>query len=214
MKVYSKAKYVFLSVLLIAVYIPVAAQNAQNTMEKTARQFRKNCPARFSLEITNFDGLKPIGTSHASLTVDTRRFKLESSEMTVWFDGKTQWSHYAGSDEVNVSTPTTSELQTINPMALIETYKHGYALSQTTTTYRGKACTQVSMKATSKSAPITTILLVIDENYNPLSIRVKQKSGNWLRVRISSRQSRIKASDNDFRYNPKENASLQIIDLR
>ena len=194
--------------------VSIQAQEARVTMEKVARLFKKQSPCQFSLELTYFDELKPISTNTATLTVDAKRFKFQNPEMTVWFDGRTQWSHFAGSDEVNVSSPTSSELQSINPMALLDIYKQGYLLSQSIVKYAGKECTQVTMRSTVKTSPISTILLVIDNVGNPLSIRLKQKSGNWLRIRVMDRKSLGKVKDDFFKFNPKDNLSLQIIDLR
>ena len=56
------------------------------------------------------------------------KFLLETEGVTTWFDGRTQWSYLASSDEVNVSEPTLEELQSINPYSWLSLYKQDYKL--------------------------------------------------------------------------------------
>ena len=54
------------------------------------------------------------------------KFCLESGGIKTWFDGKTQWSYVEQNEEVNVSSPTPEEIQSVNPYALLTAYKKGF----------------------------------------------------------------------------------------
>ena len=74
------------------------------------------------------------GVIHASFEGDLQgeiilkgeKFHLNSNGIQSWYDGKTQWSYSEDTQEVNISTPTPEEIQSINPYSLMQTYKNGY----------------------------------------------------------------------------------------
>lgn len=97
--------------------------------------------------------------------------------MTTWFDGRTQWSYLASSDEVNVSEPTPEELQGINPYAWLSLYKKDYKLkvakignASDNTTYK------VVMTATKRDQDIQCIILYIEKrSFRPLRLSMVQR---------------------------------------
>ncbi len=48
-----------------------------------------------------------------------RKFKYSSPDAQMWFDGKNQWVMNNGTDEVNLSNPSESDLEAINPSVFI-----------------------------------------------------------------------------------------------
>ena len=59
------------------------------------------------------------GTQEGTLLLKGNKFHLNTGDVETWFDGKTQWSYLRQNEEVNVSTPTPEELQSINPQHLL-----------------------------------------------------------------------------------------------
>lgn len=64
-----------------------------------------------------------------SFTMQANRFNLETEEMKVWFNGKTQWVYYSQSDEVTITEPTAEELSTTNPVAILSDLKRTSKIS-------------------------------------------------------------------------------------
>ena len=121
--------------------------------------------------------------------------------MTTWFDGKTQSTLLAGSDEVNVSTPTAAELQAINPYSFINIYKKGYTATLAKASYEGKSVHEVRLVATSKKSSMQKILLTIDPTtLMPLSVRFKNAKGDWTRIRVRSIKTGRKFADAAFTF--------------
>jgi thioredoxin reductase (NADPH) len=57
------------------------------------------------------------------------KFVWITPDIRTWYDGKTQWTYLVHADEVNLTTPTGDDLQSVNPMALLNTYKTGFNLT-------------------------------------------------------------------------------------
>ncbi len=86
-----------------------------------ADAFRKEIGIKLTISVR-----APEGNSNGSICLKDDKFLLETEGMTTWFDGRTQWSYLASSDEVNVSEPTPEELQGINPYAWLSLYKKDF----------------------------------------------------------------------------------------
>jgi len=48
---------------------------------------------------------------------------LETDDLTVWFNGKTQWAYLKESNEVSITEPTAEEVAATNPIAIISAFK-------------------------------------------------------------------------------------------
>ena len=56
--------------------------------------------------------------------------------------------------------------------------------------------------------------MIVDANYTPLNIRIKNKQGNWIRFAITEFKPNQQVSNSAFRFNPKDFPNIEIIDLR
>lgn len=190
------------------------AQDAKMILDRTAAHLKGAGGIQARFEATQFKGNQAAGTTEGNIQIAGEKFKISSPALTTWFDGKTQWTLLSGSDEVNVSAPSPSEQQALNPYTFVNLYRSGYAYDARSTTYDGKPCYEVRLLAKDAKKEIPEMRLMIDNSYNPLSIRVKQKQGNWLRIRVSGLRLNQKFGADTFRFNPKEHPKAQIIDLR
>lgn len=191
------------------------AQTARQVLDQTSAKLKGSGGIEATFEATQFKGLKETGVATGKLQVQGSKFKITSDALTTWFDGKTQWTLLAGSDEVNVSKPTAAELQQINPYTFIDLYKQDYNLKLANFTYQGKACHEVRLEAQSSSAAFKLLIVVIDKQTRlPLSIRVKDGNGDWTRLRVSDIRTNRRWNDANFRFDEKKNPGIEVIDLR
>lgn len=191
------------------------AQTARQVLDQTANTLKGSGGIEATFEATQFKGTQESGTTDGHIYVMGNKFKITSPSLTTWFDGRTQWTLLTGSDEVNMSTPTEAELQQINPYTFVNLYKRGYDLSLATTTYQGKACHEVRLTAQSKSGDIQLLILVIDKtSHLPLSIRLRNNRGEWMRIRVSGIRTRRNYGDSTFRFDEKQHPGIEVIDLR
>ena len=208
-------KHIFQIILCACTLLPAQAQKAQDILDKTAGKLKNSGGIEAVFEATAFKGTKETGSASGTIKVKGNKFKIESNSLTTWFDGKTQWTLLTGSDEVNVSTPTPAELQQVNPYSFINIYKQGYTLKLAPTNYRGKACHEVRLVAQNTAEPIQLLILVIDkQTHLPQSIRLKDKQGEWTRIRVNSLRTGRRWGDATFKYDPKQHPGVEIVDLR
>ncbi len=127
---YKKTFILFLTILFA---ITVQAENtstiARKTLDKAANKvgLAKGASANFTIS-----GNK-LGTQSGTIAIKGNKFNARTSNTIIWFDGKTQWLYNKKNQEVNISTPSSSQLQNMNPYNLLTLYKQGYTMSQTTT---------------------------------------------------------------------------------
>lgn len=185
-----------------------SAQNekqARKVLDKTANTLKQKGGASASFTLSN----TKTGTIKGTIVIKGNKFKTKTSAATVWFDGKTQWTYLAKNEEVNITTPSKSQQQAMNPYAFINIYRSGYNLSlkQKGNNY------EVHLTAQNKTSGISEMYLTINKSLYTLSqVRVKQKS-TWSSISISNFKTQ-KLSDKAFVFNAKEYPNAEIVDLR
>lgn len=195
--------------------ISTLADNPKRVLDKTSNLLKGSGGIQATFEATVFKGVQEKGTTEGTIHVQGNKFKIVSSQMTTWFDGKTQWSHIPGSGETYVSTPTEAELQSINPYTFINLYKNGYSYAMSETIYNGRACYEVKLIARKKQAGIQEMRIVIDKaSYLPYSVRIKPSNGNWLRIRVRNVKTGKAWNASFFQFNKTEHPDVELIDLR
>lgn len=205
----------FVLVFLYASCFSAFGQTAKSVLDETSVLLQSCGDIEASFHASQFNGTQEVGSTQGTIFISGNKFKIQTTELTSWFDGSTLWNLLAGSDEVNISTPTSVELQRLNPYFFVNLYKSGYNLSLSEVDYAGKSCHSVTLKAQSNSAEVQTLLLTIDKTSKlPLSIRLKDKKGDWFRVRVSNVHTGKSFKASTFQFNEKDYPGIEVIDLR
>lgn len=154
------------------------------------------------------------GTQSGELLMKKNKFYLNSNEIDTWFDGKTQWSYVAGNEEVNVSTPTSEDLQSVNPYYLLSSYKKGFNYKYVgQKTINGKKVNEVVLTP-QKRDNISSITILITTNSQPLMIKVKDRNNRENTFQVTSYNNRLNLNDSQFRFNKNKYPNVEVIDLR
>jgi outer membrane lipoprotein-sorting protein len=195
-----------------------AAQKAETILDKAATAYEKSngLSAAFTANIRaekqsvseSFEGtIQMKGDKFVLITPDTR----------TWYDGATQWTYVARTEEVNLSNPSGEELQFTNPMTLLRTYKKGFRLSYTgeSTADNGKMADDVQLTSSKISSDIEKIELQIDRTTSlPARITVTMKNGLRSFIRISKMQTGVNQPDDVFVFHPADYPGVEEVDLR
>ncbi|MBS7408332.1 MAG: hypothetical protein KIG47_04415 [Prevotellamassilia sp.] len=212
----TQTKWLMVALTAIAMLFSTetAAQTPRQILDKTATIVTSG-GVQANFVVTNYKKQTAVGRSSGTFYVSGRRFKIVSAAGNSWFDGKTLWSLMEGSDEAYVSTPTKKELQSLNPYSFIHLYKSCYTISSTSTTYMGRACHEVKLKAQKQGMDINEVLITIDKStYLPHCVRFRPSGGEWVRVQVSGVKTGQKWSDNFFRFDGKAHSGVRVVDLR
>lgn len=199
-----KLKTLFVLLLLA---LTAQAQTAKEVLDKTAAvvSSKKGVTGHFNINSSNGVGMKASGT----IAVKGKKFHAVTPQATIWFDGKTMWTYLKQNDEVNISTPTSSQLATINPYNFIFMYKQGYTYTMEKV---GKSY-YVHLKATDKKKQIQEMdIKVYQKTFVPWSIYYRTSKGV---TTIDISDFKVSAQpDAVFCFNSKDFPNAEVIDLR
>jgi outer membrane lipoprotein-sorting protein len=192
--------------LIAATLISAAtfAQTAKSVLDKAAANITVKSGVQVKFKMTG-----SMGNTSGTIAIKGRKFHATTPQAIVWFDGKTQWTYMKNNDEVNVTTPTESQLQAINPYNFINLYKNGY---DATLNSSGKDYV-VHLTASTKDKKIRELFITINKSSNtPTQVKLLQGT-KWTIFDISDLKKQS-VPDSQFRFNAKDFPQAEIIDLR
>lgn len=193
-----------LLVLLLACNV-VMAQSAKTVLDKTAATISNKSGVSANFNLVN----EQYGNTSGTISVKGQKFYATTPQVTIWFDGKTQWTYMKKNNEVNVSNPTESGLQAINPYNFINIYKNGFTYDMKTEDKEY----QVHLMATDKNRKIQEMYIYVNKStYVPSTIKMLNGM-KWSTITISNFKA-SSLSDELFRYDSKAYPDAEIIDLR
>lgn len=192
----------FVMTLTAGVMTSFAASTARKTLDNAAAKVNlsKGAYATFTIKGASF------GTQSGSIAMKGNKFNARTSSAIIWFDGKTQWVYNKKSEEVNVSSPKSSQLAGMNPYYFLTLYKKGYKMSQTASVQG------YTVHLSNGKAGIKEMYVTVDKAYNIKQIKMKQGQ-QWVTITVSRLTSKS-FSDASFRFNAKEFPKAEVIDLR
>lgn len=182
-----------------------SGQQAKKVLDKAASVLKSSSGASANFSISN----GKIGKTSGTITIKGNKFKVKTPAVTVWFNGKTQWTYMSNNEEVNITTPTKAQQQAMNPYAFINIYRSGYNMSMKA---KGNQY-EVHLVAQKKNSSISEMYISVNKSSYTLS-QVKMKQGQaWSNISVSNFKTR-KLSDSNFTFNSKEYPNAEVIDLR
>lgn len=194
---------ILLTILLATgIYAQNAAQ-ARKILDKTAAIVGRKGGAS-----ANFSVSGKYGNTSGTISIKGNKFNARTPQAIVWYDGKTQWTYMKKSQEVNVSTPTEAQQQSMNPYKFVNIYKNGFKLDVKNVS----GGWQVHLYATNQKRTIKEMYITIGKNYYPKTIKMRQSNG-WTTINVSNFKAR-NLSDATFRFNAKDFPNAEVIDLR
>ena len=153
-----KLSLVFMLMLMsISIYAQNATQ-ARKILDKTAAVIGRKGGAS-----ANFTVSGKYGNSSGTISIKGNKFNARTPQAVVWYDGKTQWTYMKKSQEVNISTPTEAQQQSMNPYKFINIYKNGFKLGVKNVS----GGWQVHLYATNQKRTIKEMYVTIGKNYYP-----------------------------------------------
>ena len=192
--------------MLLVLTVSISAQNAtqaRKILDKTASIIGRKGGA-----VANFSISGKYGNSSGTIAIKGNKFNAKTPQAIVWYDGKTQWTYMKKNQEVNVSTPTEAQQQSMNPYKFISIYKNGFKLGMKNVSEGW----QIHLYATNQNRTIKEMYIVVGKNYLPKTIRMRQSNG-WTTIKVTNFKAK-NLSDTMFRFNAKDFPNAEVIDLR
>jgi outer membrane lipoprotein-sorting protein len=181
----------------------VSAQTAKEILDKAASvvNAKKGATADFVMS-------GKYGNAAGTISIKGNKFVANTPQAKMWYDGKTQWTYMTSTEEVNVSTPTEAQQQTMNPYRFINLYNMGYAMTKKEV----KNGFEVYLKATNPKRTITEMYITVNNQFVPTNVKMKTAKG-WTNINISNFR-KVSLPDKAFRFNAKDYPKAEVIDLR
>lgn len=175
------------------------------------QQVRAKMAAAPSVEATfTINGGDGPVQGSASMAAD--KYFMTTPVLTVWYDGRTQWTFLKSSGEVNITEPTVDELMESNPFAILSSPADHYTLRMSGDS-QGRKCVEMIPK--SGISGISKIVLFVDPaTHYPAGIVVNFDDGRAVDVVIDNMTAAKAKPVAAFRYDSKRFPATEIIDLR
>lgn len=199
-------KIVLAMTLLLTTAAASFGQTAREVLDKAAKNISLESGVKADFRMTS-----AVGSTSGTIAVKGSKFHATTPEAIMWFDGTTQWTYMRNNDEVSVTTPSSAQLQAINPYNFINLYKSGYKSTMTQTDDgQGYA---VHLTATDNSRSVKELFITVSKK-SSLPTQVKMLRGKrWTTFDISNLRKQS-FDDSTFRFNQKDYPSAEVIDLR
>ncbi len=202
-------KISIITFLLFSVF-PFVAQ-AQMTGDKVLDKSAKVITSAPSMTV-NFTVGTSRGNSSGWITMSGKKFIFSSGDLKVWYDGTSQWALQRSVSEVSLTTPTASELVDSNPFELISRHKQLFTAKLLSTSKEGY---RVQLTPKSKGSQIKAATVTINSSsFMPKSLDVTMHDGQKMKINVTSTSQGKTLSAAYFKYNPKANPGVELIDLR
>jgi len=170
--------------------------------------------AYFTLTIK--DGINKTSQSFdGTIQMKGNKFKIDTPDRNIYFDGKTQWVYDKSYEEVSISEPTGEEIQALNPKLIFSVYKNNSNLKYvgTKTDIKMRKVQEVSIFP--KKGEITQINVQINNaDYFPVMFHIFYKNKIENIIYINKYQTNQNFSDDLFVFDKKQFPNAEIIDLR
>jgi len=208
----------FLTMISLLTMTVVSAQSfdASAVIEKTSQIYAAwgGMDVQFTTRISN----EKNGSSESFegvIRMKNNKFVLTTPEMTIWFDGTTQWTYMPYNEEVSINTPAGDDLRLLNPMLFLQDYKKDYSVTAIgeSTSVNAKAAYDIQFTPKKKDN-IENIVIQIEKNTSlPVKIVISIRNCSRITLNINELKSGNPA-DEIFSFPRVSYPNVAIIDLR
>ena len=193
-----------------------AQANAETIIEKTSKLYKEwgGMEIKFAANVRS-EKNNVSESFEGTIIMKNNKFVLKTPDMILWFDGTTQWTYMPRNKEVNINTPTGSELRLLNPMILLHDYKTDFNVSYIgeSTSSNAKMANDIALTPKKKD-DIETIEVQIEKNTSlPVKLVVIMRNDTRSTVTIKETK-KTSPADNTFIFPEKDYPGTEIIDLR
>lgn len=210
MKTVTRTYRIIFAALLFALVAATAyaADTASSVMSRCAAKLNSAgmCEVAFIIRGQQ----SPIA---GTLTMEQAYFRMDTPQVKVWYDGRTQWTMLSSSREVSITEPTAAELMETNPFTVLNSYASHYK-AMLVKAPAGKKAVQLTPLTGSPSGIRKAVVTVNTSSWLPTALSVTFTDGNEIRAEVSKVTFGKKLPVSSFRYDSKLFPASEIIDLR
>ncbi len=190
------------------------AQEAMKVLDITADRLRKAGNVKIEYKATLFEGAAEKASQTGTMWLNESKLKLQTDDITTWYDGKTRWCYVPSAGEVSIDEPSKKEMAAMNPYTFMNIYKKGFRMTVRETVLRGEAVYEVYLKARYAKMDVKEVYVDIRKSdYQPLCIRVREDD-DWQRVSILGFKSGLQLGEDFFSFKQSDYPKALVNDMR
>ncbi len=197
-----------LLILAVSLNAAVPVTSPEEVIASAAKSFKnaKSVTAPYSMTM---DG----NTVKGEAVISGDKFRITTPGMSIWYDGRTQWTYYSSTGEVNVTEPTAEELQQINPFAIINSFRSSYKARMISST--SSSCKIEFTPVNSRGAQILKATITFNAStHMPVDIALTLDNGAQASIKVGTVKTGISYPASTFVYDKSKYPNAEIIDLR
>ena len=201
-------RYILMGMMAVVVAFGASAQTADGMLKKAAAAINGagGLTASFTLD---YGQQKMTGTLKAS----GRKFALQTSSTSTWYDGKSMWTYNPNTKETTLMTPTPQEVGEANPLAIVNSYSSAFTASFAKSQTKGSKTVVLTPK--SKQSGYKSVHVTIPDGTSfPSKLVVIPSSGQKVTVSVSQVKTGQKLPESSFVYPKSKYPKVEIVDLR
>ena len=198
----------FLLILaLVAMAFSASAQSPSSVVDKVLSALKGGKAVSASYTVSS-----PQGSTKGTLVMSGKKFRVLASDIKCWYNGKTMWSYSPATDEVNITTPTASDLQMTNPYSAAQNFKSGYIISKGGT---GNGTYTIRFTPKKKSNVKHMLVTVSTSTWLINKAEIVQTDGTKSTITISNYNKNASAAASTFEFDKSQvPAGTEVVDLR
>lgn len=196
--------------LIVTLFVSVNAfgATAEDILDSATQKYQsaKSLTATFTVTESG-------NAVNGTIIVSGDRFNVTTPEMSIWYDGRTQWTYSASTQEVNITEPTAEELQQVNPFAIINSFRNAYNAT-IIKSESGKHVLQLTPRS-SQYPNIRRVILTLSSNtLLPSEIKISTENNSEITIKTDHIAVGKALPASTFTFDGKKFPQAEIIDLR
>ena len=199
--------YILLSLVVFFSASDIYAINANEVLTNASEKYQKD--GSISAQFT----LSGVGnSSDGTITISGDKFHLSTPLLSIWYNGRTQWTYSAETNEVNITEPTVEELQQVNPFAIINSFRMQFnatLLKSANSMYRIQLTPLKSVNTSISKAIVTLNASTLYPNEIALTI-----DNNIISIKTKNIKAIKAIPHKTFVFDEKKYPNAEIVDLR
>lgn len=201
-------KKLFFTLVACLAAITVVAQTPESVLDKCVSSIKSKGTVSASYAITSTSQGGGVGT----IIMSGNKFRILSPELKCWYDGATLWTYSQATGEVNITSPTATELASVSPYATAQNYKSVYNITKQS----ASGSTYVVKLVPKRRSSVTQVLLTANTSTNRISkVVIYTKNSGTTTITISNYNNNATSTANTFKFDKSQvPAGTQVVDLR
>lgn len=204
-------RVIFAVALLTLSVVAVLAKGSQESAATVLSGLRAKMASAPSVDAV-FTINAGSGPVQGSVTLAGTRYHMTTPQLSVWYDGRTQWTMLASTSEVSISEPDKAELLASNPFAILNDVNGHFDIRRLSDS-NGRR--RVELVPRDKNTGIAKYVIYVNPTTKwPAALVVHFDDGRKVDVTFDKITAGKKTADSVFRFDARRYPAAEVIDLR